>query len=127
MVRQAMSNEFAQAVAKKDTAAMADHYTADVIFASLCPESPPVVGREAFVKRYEPLLKAGLRDYSGKVKEVHILSDGTAWSTGTTIVTVNDRDGNPQQLRSNWIDKLRREGSDWKVSFQAFARTPCVP
>lgn len=26
----------------------------------------------------------------------------------------------------NWIDTLRREGNQWKVSFQAFARPPCA-
>ena len=65
-VRQAMSSEYAEAIAKKDVAAMVDHYTADVIFASLCPESAPVVGREALAKRSEASLKAGLRDYSAK-------------------------------------------------------------
>jgi uncharacterized protein (TIGR02246 family) len=126
-VRQAMSNEYAEAISKKDAAAMADHYTADVVFVSLCPESAPVVGREALAKRSEASLKAGYRDYSGKVKEVHLLSDGTAWSTGVSTYTIADKDGNPQQFRSNWMDMLRREGNVWRVSLQAFARTPCTP
>lgn len=50
-VRQAMSDQYAEAVAKKNAAAMADHYTADVLTASLCPESAPVVGRDALAKR----------------------------------------------------------------------------
>src|SRR5713226_9881225 len=32
-VRQAMTNQYAQAIARKDAAAMADHYTADVVTA----------------------------------------------------------------------------------------------
>jgi uncharacterized protein (TIGR02246 family) len=126
-VRQAISDQYAEAVAKQDAAAIADHYTADVITASLCPESAPVVGREALVKRSEAALKAGFRDYSGKVKEAHLLSDGLAWSTGISTFTLTDKDGNPQQVRGNWMDMLRREGKEWKVGFQAFARTPCAP
>jgi uncharacterized protein (TIGR02246 family) len=126
-VRQAMTNQYAEAIARKDAAAMADHYTVDVVTASLCPESPPVIGREALAKRSETSLKAGLRDYSGKVKEVHLLGDGLAWSTGTSAFTTTDKDGKPQQLRGNWIDMLRREGTVWRVSFQAFARVPCSP
>ena len=126
-VRQTMTNQYAEAIARKDAAAMADHYTADVVTASLCPESPPVIGREALAKRSEALLKAGFGDYSGKVKEVHLLGDGLAWSTGTNAFTITDKDGKPQQVRGNWIDMLRREGAVWRVSFQAFARVPCSP
>jgi ketosteroid isomerase-like protein len=106
---------------------MADHYTADVVTASLCPESPPVIDREALAKRSEASLKAGFRDYSAKVKEVHLLGEGLAWSTGTSAFTITDKDGKPQQVRGNWIDMLRREGTVWRVSFQAFARAPCSP
>jgi uncharacterized protein (TIGR02246 family) len=126
-VRQAMSDEWAAAVAKKDVAAMVDHYTTDVVTASLCPESAPLVGREAKTKGFEAALKAGFRDYSAKVKEVRLLSDGLAWSTGISTFTVTDKDGKPQQVRGNWMDILRREGNEWRVSFQAFARTPCSP
>jgi uncharacterized protein (TIGR02246 family) len=126
-VRQVMTDQYAEAIARKDAAAMVDHYTADVVTASLCPESPPVVGREALAKRAEASLKAGVRDYSGKVKEVHLLGDGLAWSTGTSAFTMTDKDGKPQQVRGNWIDMLRREGTVWRVSFQAFARVPCSP
>src|SRR2546426_9112684 len=97
-VRQVMTDQYAEAIARKDAAAMADHYTADVVTASLCPESPPVIGREALAKRSEASLKAGLRDYSGKVKESRLLSDGLAWSTGTSTFTINRADGTPQQL-----------------------------
>ena len=124
-VRQALSEKYAAAIAKKDAAAMADHYTSDAVLALLCPESPPIAGREALARRFEASLKAGQRDYSGKVKEVHIISDGVAWSTGTSTSIVNDKDGNPQQINGNWVDMLRKEGNEWRVSFQAFARTPC--
>jgi len=53
---------------------MADHYTIDVVTAGLCPEAPPVVGRDAKTSQSEASLKAGLRDYSGRVKEVRLLS-----------------------------------------------------
>ena len=126
-VRQAMTSQYTEAIARKDPAAMADHYTADVVFASLCPESPPVIGREALFKRYERSLKAGFRDYSAKVKTVHLLSENLAWSTGVSTFTITSKDGTPQQVQGNWIDMLRREGAEWRVSFQAFARTPCSP
>ena len=126
-VRQALSDKYAEAIAKKDAAAMADHYTSDVIITSLCPESGPIVGREALAKRFQASLQAGQKDYSGKVKEVHLVSDNVAWSTGTSMSTVNDKSGNPQQVKVNWVDMLRREGNEWRVSFQAFARTPCTP
>ena len=126
-VRQALSDKYAEAIAKKDAAAMADHYTTDAVLAVICPESSPTVGREALARRFTASLKAGQRDYSGKVKEVHLIGDGMAWSTGTSTSTINDKDGNPQQIKGNWVDMLRREGNEWRVSFQAFARTPCSP
>ena len=126
-LRQAMADQVAAAVAKKDAVAWADHYTADAVTAGLCPETPPVVGREARIKQNEASLKAGFRDYSGKIKEVRLLSDGTAWSTGISEFTIDGRDGAPVRVRGNWIDVLRREGNEWRVSFQAFERTPCSP
>lgn len=126
-IRQTMSNQVVEAISRKDAAAWADHYTADVVSVSLCPESPPVVGREALAKRAEGSLKAGIRDWASKVKEVHGLGDGLAWSTGTSTFTINDKDGKPQQGRTNWVDTFRREGTVWRVSFQALARVPCSP
>ena len=51
-IRQSMTQQYAAAVAKKDAVAMADHYTVDAVTANLCPETPPVVGREAQTKRF---------------------------------------------------------------------------
>jgi ketosteroid isomerase-like protein len=106
---------------------MAEHYTADVVTTSLCPETPPVVGREAKLRQSDALLRAGMRDYVGTVKDVRMLSDGTIWSSGISEFTVNDKDGAPVKVRGTWLDVLRREGAHWRVSVQAFARTPCAP
>ena len=89
---------YAAAIARKDAVAIADHHTVDAVTAGLCPETPPVVGREAKTRQSEGLLKAGLRDYSGKIKEVRMLSDGSAWSTGVSEFTI---DGAPARLRGN--------------------------
>jgi len=68
--RQALTDKFAAAVAKKDVAtAVAELYTADAILQSLCPESPLAFGREAYAGRLEGAIKSGFRDYAGKVKE----------------------------------------------------------
>jgi uncharacterized protein (TIGR02246 family) len=125
-IRQALTDKFGAAVAKKDiAAAVADLYTSDAVLQSLCPESARAFGREGYQKRVEAALKSGFRDYSGKVKEAHLLNDGLAWTTGAYTFTVNDKDGKAEQARGNWIDMLKREGNEWKVSFQAYARTPC--
>lgn len=126
-IRQTMTEEYTAAIARKDAVAMADHYTVDAVTVGLCPEAPPVVGREAKTRQSEGLLKAGFRDYSGKVKEVRMLGDGSAWSTGVSEFTINGKDGAQTRLRGNWVDILKREGQVWRVSFQAFARTPCSP
>jgi ketosteroid isomerase-like protein len=124
--RQAMADKYAGAIARKDVAtAAAELYTADAIIQSLCPESPRAFGPEAYTKRVEAALKSGFGNYVGNVKEAHVLGDGRAWTTGTYTFTVNDKDGKPEQARGNWIDLLRREGTEWRVSFQAYARTPC--
>jgi len=65
-----------------------------------------------------------LRDYSAKVKEAHLPKDGVAWTTGSYTFRVNDKD-KPEQARGNWLEMLRREGTEWKISFQAYARTQC--
>jgi ketosteroid isomerase-like protein len=125
--RQAMSDRFAAEVAKKDVAALADHYTADLIFERLCPESEPIIGREARAKNLQAALDAGFRDYVPKIKEVHMLSDGRAWSVGTATFTLNDKDGKPQLLQVKWVDMLRREGNEWRTTFEAITRIPCSP
>src|SRR6266567_8124010 len=123
-IRQGMLDTFAAAVAKKDVAAaVTNNYTADAIIQSLCPESALAFGREAYAKRLEAALKSGFRDYSAKVKEAHLLRDGVAWSTVMYTFTITDKDGKPEQARGNLIDMLRREGNEWRVSFQAYART----
>jgi uncharacterized protein (TIGR02246 family) len=128
--RQALADQYAAAVATKDlkviAAAVTTLYTDDAIIQSLCPESPRAFGRDAYAKRLEAALRSGFTGYSAKVKEAHRVSDTVAWSTGAYTVTINDKDGKPEQARGNWIDMLRREGTQWKVSFQAYARTPCA-
>ena len=124
-IRKKMTAEYGAAVAKKDAVAMADHYTADVVTVTLCPEGTPVIGREAKIRQSEASLKAGLRDYVGTVKDVRLLRDGTAWSTGVSEFTINDKDGAPVRGRGTWRDIFRRDGREWRVSFQSFARTPC--
>ena len=90
-IRQTLSDEYSAAAAKKDLADMVDHYTADVIIATICPESTPIVGREAYTRRSETLLKAGFRDYVGKVTQAHVLSSDEAWSTDTSSFTVKQK------------------------------------
>ena len=125
-VRQELTNKFAAAVANKDVAAaVAELYTPDAILQSLCPESPLAFGRNDYAKRLESALKSGFRDYSGKVKEAHLLGDGVAWTTGSYTFTTMNKEGMPEQAHGNWIDMLRREGNQWKVRFHAYARTPC--
>jgi ketosteroid isomerase-like protein len=121
-----MADDFAAALAKGEFGtAINEHYTADVILKSLCPEQPPIVGRDAYLKLIERSVKGGFRDYASKPNEAHLISDDRAWTSGTYSFTINGKDGKPVQVQSNWIDMLRREGNQWKVSFQAFARTHC--
>jgi uncharacterized protein (TIGR02246 family) len=125
-VRQVLTDKFAAAVANKDVVAVvAELYTADAVLQSLCPETPLAFGRDGYAKRVEGALKAGFRDYSGKVKEAHLLRDGVAWSTVSYRFTITDKEGKLEQVHGNTIEMLRREGNEWKVSFQAYARTPC--
>jgi uncharacterized protein (TIGR02246 family) len=127
-IRQALADRFATAVARNDVAAaVTDLYTTDAVLQSLCPESPRAFGRDAYAKRVEAAIKNGFRDYSAKVKEARLLNDGLAYTTAAYTFTVNDKEGKPEQARGNWIDLLKQEGGQWKVSFQAYARIPCGP
>jgi uncharacterized protein (TIGR02246 family) len=125
-VRQALIDKFTAAVANKDVAAVvAELYADDAVLQSLCPETPLAFGRDGYAKRVAGALKAGLRDYSGKVKEAHLLRDGVAWSTVSYRYAITDKEGKLEQVQGNTIEMLRREGNEWKVSFQAYARAPC--
>jgi uncharacterized protein (TIGR02246 family) len=125
-VRQAMSEQYAAALARRDPIAMAELYTADVVTAGLCPERTPAVGRAAQVRRFEALLKNGFGNLSTRITGVGVISDGVGWSTGTQTFTLMGKDGNPQELRGNWVDMLKREGTQWRVSFQSTV-TGCAP
>src|SRR3954452_1784045 len=83
-IRQAMSNDFVAALAKGDVAtAVNQHYTIDVIYKSLCPNEPPAIGRDAYLKRVESAVKAGaFRDYVSKPDEAHLLAEDRGWTTG---------------------------------------------
>lgn len=126
-VRQAMSEKYAAAVARKDPAAMAELYTEDVVTTSVCPQRPPVIGRAGQVHRFDALLKNGFANFSGKITGAGVISDGIGWSTGTQTFTLTGKDGNPQQLSGNWVDMLKREGTVWKVAFQATVTAGCSP
>ena len=125
-VRQKMSHSFAEAVNNKDAVRAADHYANDIVFSALSPVQAVVVGREAMLKRWDGIFKAGsVTDYSSKPGEVHLVSDGVAWSTGTYTFTAVGKDGAKRQVHGNWLDMLRREADgEWRVTFQAVAAVP---
>ena len=123
--REELNQRFSVAVANKSVAAALANLAADAVLQSLCPESPLAYGPEGYAKRLEGAFNAQMKDYSAKVKEAHLLKDGVAWTTGSYTFTVNNKEGKPEQVRGNWLDMLRREGTEWKISFQAYARTPC--
>jgi hypothetical protein len=127
-IREAMSNDFMAALAKGNVAtAVNEHYTVDVVYKSLCPNEPPAIGRDTYLKRVESAVKAGaFRDYVSKPDEAHLLSEDRGWTTGTFTFTVNDKDGKPLQARGHWMDMLQRQGKVWMVSFLAVARAPCT-
>ena len=118
-VRQTMSERYGAALARGDAAAMADLYTEDVVTTTVCPARPPVIGRAGQVQRFDALLKNGFSNFNSKITAAGVISDGVGWSTGTQTFTLNGKDGKPEQLSGNWVDMLKREGSVWKVSFQA--------
>jgi len=126
-IRQAMSEKYAAAVARKDPAAMAELYTDDVVATSVCPRRPPAIGRAAQVNRFDALLKNGFTNFSAKITAAGVISDGVGWSTGTQTFTLIGKDGNPQQLSGNWVDMLKRDGTVWKVAFQATVTDGCSP
>jgi uncharacterized protein (TIGR02246 family) len=125
-IRQKMARSFAEAVNNKDGMHAADQYSTDVVFSLLTPTQMVVVGREAMQKRWEAILKAGtISEYSGTPKEVHLIGDGTAWSTGTFTYTATDKDGSKRRVQGNWLDMLRREADgQWRITFQASASGP---
>jgi ketosteroid isomerase-like protein len=127
-VRQDLADKFAAAIANKKnvTEAVAENYTADAVLQSLCPETPLAFGPDVYAKRVEGALRtSGFRDYSAKVKEAHLLRDDVAWSAQSYTFTTTNKEGKPEQVHGNSIEMLRREGDKWKISFQAYARTPC--
>src|SRR5262249_50281784 len=124
--RAKMSESFAEAIEKKDVSPIADHYTNDAIFAGLLPTQYVLVGREAIVKRYEGLFKAGtIVSYSSKPIEAHLMNENTAWTSGVYNVTLLNRDGTKQEFQGHWIDMLRREQDGvWRVNFAGYASMP---
>ena len=78
--RQALTEKFSAAVADKNVAAVvAELYTEDAVLQSLCPESQLAFGRDGYLKRLEAAVKnSGFRDYSGIVKEAHLLGNERA-------------------------------------------------
>jgi uncharacterized protein (TIGR02246 family) len=125
-IRAKMSQNFVDAVATKDVSLVADHYTKDAVIAGLAPTKWMAVGRDAIVKRYDGLIKAGtLSDYLSTPTEVHMIGDNTAWTTGYYEVTVLNKDGTKQRVQGNWLDMIRREeDGHWRVSFAGYGSMP---
>jgi len=124
--RAKMAESFIEAMKKKDVSLVADHYTKDAVYAGLVPTHYVLVGRDAIVKRYEGLFKAGtVVDYFSKPIEAHLMSDNTAWTTGIYNVTLLNKDGGKQDFQGHWIDMLRREQDGvWRVSFAGYGSMP---
>ena len=81
---------------------VAEAYTDDAVLQSLCPESLLAFGRDGYLKRLEGAINnSGLRDYSAKVKEAHLLGNDRAWTTASYTFTVNGKDGRPEQAQGN--------------------------
>jgi uncharacterized protein (TIGR02246 family) len=125
-IRAKMSQDFVDAVATKDVSLVADHYTKDAVIGGLAPTKWLAVGRDAIVKRYDALFKAGaLSDYVSIPQEVHLTGDNTAWTTGHYEVTVLNKDGTQQRIQGNWLDMIQREeDGHWRVSFAGYASMP---
>jgi uncharacterized protein (TIGR02246 family) len=124
--RAKMVQDFMEAVKNKDVSLVADHYTKDAVYAGLVPTRYVLVGRDAIVKRYEELFKAGtLVDYSSKPIEVHIIGDNAAWTSGSYSYTAISKDGAKREFQGNWLDMLRREeDGHWRVSFAGYGSMP---
>ena len=77
-------------------------------------------------KRWEGILKTGaVTEYSSAPKEVRLMVDGVAWSTGTYTFTAVDKDGSKRHVQGNWLDMFRRDADgEWRVTFQAGAAVP---
>jgi uncharacterized protein (TIGR02246 family) len=125
-IRIEMSQDFMQAMASHDLSQAMNHYSTDVVYALLTPSQSVTVGREALAKRYAEMFAAGaVTNYSSKPTEAHLMSDGTAWTSGTNTFTVVAKDGSKRNFHGSWLDKMRRDPDGvWRVTFQANASAP---
>jgi uncharacterized protein (TIGR02246 family) len=125
-IRAKMSQDFVDAVATKDVSLVAEHYTKDAVIGQMATTKWIAVGRDAIVKRYDGLFKAGtLSDYVSTPKELHITGENTAWTTGHYEVTVLNKDGAKQRIEGNWLETIRRdEDGHWRVSFAGYGSMP---
>ena len=129
-IREAMSNDFVAALAKGDVAtAVNEHYTVDAVYKSLCPNQPPAIGRDAYLKRLESAVKAGaFRDYVSKPDEAHLLSEDRGWTSGTFSLTVNEH-GRQTPAGSGPLDRhasARGERVDGKLPSRRKGTLPLV-
>src|SRR5438045_9115862 len=100
-----MARSFAEAVNNKDEMHAADQYSKDVVFSLLVPVQTVVVGREAMQKRWEAILKSGtITEDSGAPKEVHLIGDGAAWSTGPFTYSATAKAGSKRPHQGNCGD-----------------------
>ena len=58
-IRQNMARSFMDAIKNKDVLPIGDHYTKDAVFSLLIPIRTIFLGRDAIVKRYEDIFRAG--------------------------------------------------------------------
>src|SRR5690242_9221268 len=66
-IREKMAHSFMAALKAKDVSPVGDHYTKDAVFSILMPTRSIFFGREAIVKRYEEIFRAGsLISYESK-------------------------------------------------------------
>ena len=122
---QAMVDKYAVAIARKDVAAAAAD--SDGRARSFSPFSgiSTRIGPEAYTKRVKLRKERVIQQlctHGSRRRMSSVMAALGHWH----IYIHHQRQGRQaEQARGNWIDMLRREGNDWKVSFQAYARTPC--
>ena len=104
-------------IQKKDAAAIAARFTSDGMLVMLAPKLTVRQGQQAIQQHYQSVLDAGATNITADIHTLEMQGRDMAVAAGTYVVTIKDK-----TVNGNWQQLLKREGGNWKIAVDTFAR-----
>lgn len=118
VVAAAVNERRGEAFRRRDTAAVAGFFTPDAMYVELLPVLQVMRGRAEIQRHYDELIAAQSSNLTYNVTSAELTRPDIITVGGNYVLTAK---GN-KEIAGHFFQELRRDGNDWKIAMQVFAR-----